>query len=937
MKSMIHNSMRARILAFVLLIMLVTTGTISYFVSSSIKNDLTDLLEQEAWNLIESVLMHVEIEYNSIGFYRDAVQHERKQQVKTIVDLSIEVIRSYFDLYQSGEMSEEDARHHAMETLRRMRYDDGVGYIWLNNLDDSMPTLDMHPVFPELEGTELTDSRYYTALGKQRHLLKAFVDIATNQGSGYVDYLWPKPLPGGITEDRQKLSYVTLFEPWEWVVGTGVYIDDIDAAAERRLNAAKHELRDMLSRLNLGPNGYMFIFDGTGLVIAHPNLTDQSLDDIINTETGNSFFSDIAGSVTTSDGIFSYNWNKPTKDLTDFSYEKITYTEYFEPLDWYVSASFYSDEIFEPVSVIRSRIFFITGLFVLVAVLLAVFLSKTLVAPLQRLAKTAESIVKNGLQTANVPVCGTNETQELGVTLSTMLDSLKEREQQLQGIAQTVPGTIYQLLQKTDGAFSFTYMSEKAISLFNIPKDKILSFDYFCNMLAPNDKSRFLESLAHAMENDAVWFFEGCIKKTSDQDIWIQGRGTPIRQNGSVVLNGILLDVTEQKRTEIHLRQRQKMDSVGQLAGGVAHDFNNMLGGIIGFSELLEMDLAPESPLQEHVKAIKNAAENAAELTRKLLAFSRQGKSFSTPINLHDCIAHAVVILQRSIDKKIEIKQDCHADQSTILGDPSQLENVFLNLGLNARDAMPDGGVLAFSSYNIELDWQYCEDSSFSIEPGLYIVVQVEDTGCGIAKDLQEKIFDPFYTTKEVGKGTGLGLSAVYGTVKDHHGEIHLYSEEGQGAAFKIYFPIDTTEFADAPHPRKDAENDDAAYQAEGCVLIIDDEAVVRDMAKKLFQGIGYSVVTADNGEEGIAKFEENKHQVKLIVLDLIMPKMDGRECYYEIRKRDPNVKVILSSGFTRNQSVSDLLADGVAGFIKKPYYRNEVCHMLRSLFPSES
>jgi len=927
--------MRVRILAFVLLIMLVTTGTISLFVSNSIKKDLTTLLEQEAWNLIESVMMHVEIEYNSIDFYRDAALQERKQQIKTIVDLSIEVIHSYFDLHQRGEMSEEDARRHAMETLRRMRYDDGVGYIWLNNLDDTMPTLDMHPVFPELEGLELTDSRYYTALGKQRHLLKAFVDIATSRGSGYVDYLWPKPLPGGVTEDRQKLSYVTLYEPWEWVVGTGVYIDDIDAAAERRLEAAVQELRDTLGRLKLGPNGYMFIFDGTGLVLAHPNLNDQSLDDIINMETGNSFFVDIAGSVTASDGIFSYNWNKPTKDLTDLSYEKITYTEYFAPLDWYVSASFYSDEIFEPVSVIRRRILLITSGFVLVAVLLAVFLSKSLVAPLQRLAKTAESIVKHGLQTANVPICGTNETQELGVTLSTMLDSLKEREQQLQGIAQTVPGSIYQLLQKPDGGFSFTYMSEKAISIFNIPKEEILSFDYFCSMLDPNDKSRFLESLTKSIENDAIWFYEGCIKKTSGHDIWIQGRGTPIRQNELVVLNGILLDVTEQKQTELQLRQSQKMDSIGQLAGGVAHDFNNMLGGIIGFSELMSLDLDSDSPLQEHVKAIKNAAENAAELTRKLLAFSRQGKSLSTAINVHDCIAHAVEILQRSIDKKIEIKQKSHADQSTIVGDPTQLENVFLNLGLNARDAMPDGGILTYSTDNIELDSEYCNHSHFNIEPGLYIVVRVEDTGCGIAKHLQEKIFDPFFTTKEVGQGTGLGLSAVYGTVNDHHGEIHLYSEDGQGAAFNIYFPVDTTEYA--VEQVGTVAGEDTTYQGEGCVLIVDDEAVVRAMAKSLFQGLGYTVVTADNGADGIAKLEEYKGQIDLIVLDLIMPKMDGRECYYEIRKRDPNVKVLLSSGFTKNQSVSDLLADGVAGFIKKPYHRHEVCNMLRTLFPNGS
>ncbi len=928
------NSLRVKILLLVVLLLLGSTATILFYVSGYVEKTLTLQHEKEANNLIESVSQHVEIEYNSILFHKKATLTGRKENLKNIIDLAFAVINSFHDLYETGILSEAEARKQAMETLRAMRYGkDDVGYIWLNNTDQTMPTLDMHPVLPELENKPLTEDRYYSAHGMTEHLLRAFVDICERQGAGYVDYLWPKPLHNGVTEDRPKLSYVKLFRPWDWVVGTGVYIDDIDAAAEKRITAVKQELREILGKLDLGPNGYMYIFDGSSKIIVHPNLTGQYLRDIINPATSNDFFSDLAGSVSNNNGVLVYNWNKPNEDLDDKSYEKHCYTHYFEPLDWYISATYYRDEILQPVREIKRNMVVVASSFLVVALLLSVLLSRSLAAPLQRLAATAANIEKDGIRDVKVPISGTNETRELGLVLASMLASIREREQQLQGIAETVPGAIYQLHKTDDHNFSFTYISEKAVTLFGIPRHQQISFDNILAKIQDKDKATLISSLTDAFAHETPWFFEARITVDGGTIRWIQGRGDPVRQDGDVVLNGILLDITEQTQTQIQLMQSRKMESVGQLAGGIAHDFNNMLSVILGFSEMLQDELDPQSEAAEFVQSIFTAAQSASNLTGKLLTFSRQGKNLSTSIDMHDVIGNATQLLKRSIDKRIEIKNELHASPASLIGDPAELQNMFLNLGLNARDAMPDGGTLTVTTSNVELDPAFCEACRFDVEPGAYIQVDVADTGSGIPDDIQENIFEPFITTKEVGKGTGLGLAAVYGCIKDHGGAIALQSEVGKGTVFRLYFPVDTSD-SQTHEPDATKVPSERNFQGEGAVLIIEDEPEVRSLAERLFKKLGFSVITAVDGEDGIQTYRQHHNKIDLVVLDMVMPKCSGKDCYYAIREINPEAKVLLSSGFTRNQSVSTLIKDGAVGFIKKPYSHANLCEALNAIFP---
>lgn len=388
----------------------------------------------------------------------------------------------------------------------------------------------------------------------------------------------------------------------------------------------------------------------------------------------------------------------------------------------------------------------------------------------------------------------------------------------------------------------------------------------------------------------------------------------------------VFRDITEYQKLEDELRQSQKLESIGQLAGGIAHDFNNMLGAIMGSAELLLIHLKDNETLRKYGESILDASEKAADLTHKLLAFSRKGKIKNEPVDIHKAIENVISLLQRSIDRRIEIVLSERAEKSIIMGDNTLIENAILNIGINSRDAMHDGGIIRIITENIFLDAKFCEISSFKINPGNYIVIKILDNGTGIPKDIQRKVFEPFFTTKEAGKGTGLGLSAVYGTVKEHLGMIKLDSEPGEGTAFTIFLPLIEDECGFKIEVEK------YTYKGEGIVLVIDDEELIRDSAGNLLKNMCYEVLTAFNGKDGIDVFLKNRDKISLVILDMIMPKMGGKETFLKLRELNPSLTVILSSGYARDASAQELIDLGAAGFIQKPYRSSELAYILMEI-----
>lgn len=413
----------------------------------------------------------------------------------------------------------------------------------------------------------------------------------------------------------------------------------------------------------------------------------------------------------------------------------------------------------------------------------------------------------------------------------------------------------------------------------------------------------------------------------------IADSASPIKNKKGELLGVVLVfrDVSEQYRLEDQLRQSQKMEVIGQLAGGVAHDFNNMLTGIIGASEYILLKSANNNEIHRFAEIIVNTAQKAGDLTRKLLAFSRKAKFYSTPIEIHHIINETVSILEHTIDKRITIEKNLAANGQTIIGDPSLIQNAIMNIALNARDAMPEGGKIVFSTSNIYLDEHFCKNNSFKIEPGNFIEIAISDTGAGIPKEIFHKIFEPFFTTKPLGKGTGLGLAAVYGAVKDHLGAVSVYSEIGQGSIFKLYIPL------------SDEVSEEYEFRTEqirrgsGTILLIDDDSIIRNMVNLQLTDIGFHVITAEDGLEGLDMYKQNEKAIDCVILDLVMPKLSGKDTLREIRMINPDAKIILSSGFSGDSTVSGLLSDGKTLFLQKPFKLSELSENILKLVSNES
>jgi len=372
---------------------------------------------------------------------------------------------------------------------------------------------------------------------------------------------------------------------------------------------------------------------------------------------------------------------------------------------------------------------------------------------------------------------------------------------------------------------------------------------------------------------------------------------------------------------EEQLRQSEKMQAIGQLAGGIAHDFNNQLAGVLGYADMLENHLEDEK-LSRYATSIKKGAKRAAELTKQLLAFSRKGKNLSVPVEIHKVIGEVASILEHSIDKRIKIQQVLKASPAVTVGDPTQLQNAILNIALNARDAMPRGGELIFETDIAEFDEDFCKGHPYEVDAGGYLKISVTDNGCGMDAETQKHIFEPFYTTKEVGKGTGMGLASVYGTVRNHGGSISVYSEvgHGHGTAFRIYLPL-------AEDVRNDENANTRSNPTTGTarILLVDDEGVIRELAAEMLRGWGYKVTVCNDGKEAVKFYESSWQNIDLVILDMVMPELGGRDTFIAMREINPDVRAILSSGYSINGEAQAILDEGVMAFVGKPFSQAEL------------
>lgn len=425
---------------------------------------------------------------------------------------------------------------------------------------------------------------------------------------------------------------------------------------------------------------------------------------------------------------------------------------------------------------------------------------------------------------------------------------------------------------------------------------------------------------------------EVLMQRKDGETVWVSINAKAHRdENGRIDwIDGIFEDITDKKQLEIQLRQSQKMEAIGTLAGGVAHDFNNILTAIIGYGSLLKKKAALEGATMNYLDALLSSAEKAAQLTKSLLAFSRKQIISLKPANLNDIVEGMSQLLFRVIGEDIELSFRLHPQPLSIMVDSGQIEQVLLNLVTNARDAMPTGGVLCISTERIVLRKELMIKHEL-ITPGDYAVLSVSDSGAGMSDDVRLRIFEPFFSTKAIGKGTGLGLAIVYGIVKQHYGDISVYSESNKGTTFKIYLPI-----THHSEQKQEPVHHIPATGGTETILVAEDSDDVRNLAREILTYGGYRVILAVDGEDAVVKFEKHADEIDLVLLDVVMPRKNGKEVHDTIKALNPDIKVLFMSGYTADIiHQKGILEEGIR-FISKPLTPDTLLRKIREVL-SES
>jgi len=502
-------------------------------------------------------------------------------------------------------------------------------------------------------------------------------------------------------------------------------------------------------------------------------------------------------------------------------------------------------------------------------------------------------------------------------------EALRESEKRLQAILDNSPALIF--LKNTEGRY--LYVNPQFAKLTPLTREQILG---------KTDDEIFLPAQAAAFRTNDLKVLQAGValefEEVADQQ---DGPHTsivskfPLRNaEGKVyAICGIATDITERKSLEAQLRQSQKMEAIGQLAGGIAHDFNNLLTVINGYSELMLLSLPVEHPHCATFEQIRQAGEKASRLNRQLMAFSRQQVLQPKVLDLNAVVANIDTMLQRVIGEDIDLLTILSPGLASVKADPGQIEQVLMNLLVNARDAMPAGGRLTIETADVVLDTDYAR-THVAVNPGRYVMLAVSDNGCGMDAETQARIFEPFFTTKELGKGTGLGLSTVYGIVKQSGGNIGVYSEPGRGTTFRIYLPR-IEEAAEAVEPGKAREQ---LPRGSETILLVEDEAGVRTLAKTILQTHGYTVLDAAQGKDAFLLSGQHEGLIHLMVTDMVMPEMSGREVADRLKPLRPNMKVLFMSGFTDKAMVHHGELDRGMAFLQKPFTPQTLARKVREV-----
>ena len=857
-----------------------------------------------------------------INYKRSSTEIELKSSIKTRVYEAHEIAMGIYNQYK-GIKSDRDIQEIIREALRPLIFNDGRGYFFIYDMEGNNILL---PFSPHLEGKNLWDHRDSRGFATIQETAK----MIRKQEEGFLSWYWYKPGETGYMSE--KIGFCKYFAPFDWWIGTGEYTEDFEQDIQK-------EVLEWINNIRYGKDGYIFVYHFLGTILAHNDKEYIGINGLLN--MNDSYRSKVVREmIRTSwepDGEYLV-YNDIISPPSEPDKQKIAFARSVVDWQWAVGTAVNVDEIFKTIAVERKKlqrkmIKDITTVLLIFSISLAIvgFLIRYIsTQTTEHLTVFTSFFNKASNQSIKIDEDDVfySEFKLLAESANRMMDDREKAEQEvsrLRTYLENIIDSMPSILVGVDKEHRITQWNKQAEKISGIPFPE--AEGRYISELIP----RFADS--HEMISRAISRKEIFHKN----DFIPEKDGAPRRYEEIIIYplisnetEGAVIridDVSKQHEMQIELSHSRRLDAIGQLAGGIAHDFNNMLAGIIGGADLLKRHVEGNKNAQSCVEMIMQSGKRAGDLTKKMLAFARKGNIESTAVSVKEALEEAVGILTHSLDKRICISISIQTENTLVIGDSSQIQNVFINLGINAGHAMPDGGKLDFIIKKVELDDPYCSQSPFEIEPGEYLKIDVSDTGVGIPDKDIHRIFEPFYTTREAGEGSGLGLAAVYGTVQQHRGAISVNSEPGKGTTFSIHLPIA------ARQKTEDRKEEVQQLSGTGKILIIDDEEVLRITASTILETLGYETVTAEDGEAGLELYKREYESIDLVLMDMIMPRMNGKDCFYAMKEVNPLVKVILTSGFSQENDVKDLKKNGLNGFLVKPYTMAELSRAIAEIY----
>ena len=830
---------------------------------------------------------------------------QKRNMIRNLTDTCWSLLNVYHERVKSGELSLKESQNRVIESLRGLRYGpEGKDYFWIN---DMTPRLLLHPYRPDMEGKDL--SRYTDAGGKP--IFQEFVKVAGDGGAGYVDYIWQwKDDPNRLV---RKISYVRGFEPWGWVVGTGLYVEDV--------------------RADIAAITHTMVIICSGILIVVLGLAIFIIWQAIRTETARTEAE--RGLLEREEAFRAVGEEAPFgicvigKDQR-YEYLNPEFTRMFgyDPSDIPDSQAWYEKAFPDPAY--REKV-------------ISAWVEDMVDQPVPEARKPRIFTVrcKNGQDKV---IHFRAVAMKNGKYLMTCQD-ITEQDRMERSLRESEQRHLhlYEESKKAEELYrSLIHSSADAIVIYDIEgKARYVSpaFTRIFGWSMEEVQGKRIPFVPESEREGSMAIIRELVdhgtpchgfetkRHTKDGrtlDVSISASRYEDHEGKPAGILVILRDISERKKLEAQFYEAQKMESVGTLAGGVAHDFNNLLMAIQGNVSLLLLDTPSRDPGFKRLRNIEKQVQRGAYLTRQLLGFARGGKYEIKLTDINKIVQRSADLFSR-MKKEIKIHSTFEPDIWMVEADQGQMEQVLMNLYVNAGHAMPNGGDLFITTENVVLSGD--EGALLHLKQGRHVKISVADTGVGMDSGIIPKIFDPFFTTRQV--GTGLGLASAYGIVKNHGGSITVKSARGKGSTFEIYLPAAEKE-ATPSRPRTDTDSEMAP--GGETVLLADDEGMVIEVGREMLQRLGYTVLTAMTGREAIETYRAHKALIDLVILDMIMPDMTGMETYDRLKKEDPNIIVLLSSGYSIDGQASEILRQGCNGFIQKPFTMAALSRKVREM-----